>query len=205
MCGLSTRRRPRETGHRPLGHARPQRSGDGAAPGACPDPMTRGRVAPYLSPCPRYFPAAAWVLRSPRVTMSATLAWPVDGGAGLRCADLSRRRPGHQFDRPLRVRAQRRTRAAAGGRTHGNHPAGSRHGHASSDGTSTHAQPQAVDLAVRPVLGGSHRRTRLVAGRRLGGRCSPVRSPTASTPTGPPWPTACPRSPCTASGVATAS
>ena len=65
------------------------------------------------------------------------------------------------------------------------------------------AQPQAVDVAVRPapaaVTGGPG--WWLVDDRR---KWSPARSPTASTPTGPPWPATCRRSLSTASGVPTA-
>src|SRR4051812_39301346 len=74
MCGLSTRRWTVGTvTDRPRG--RPQRSGDGAGGGASgPGPLLRRR--PPFPLARGASPPRQRVLRSLRVTMGATLAWP---------------------------------------------------------------------------------------------------------------------------------
>jgi hypothetical protein len=81
--------------------------------------------------------------------MSATLAWPLTAVLGfvvLTClvvalATSSTAR--YEFE-------HNGTRDRQRAHAHGSHPAGSRNGRGPTDSTSTSAQPQAVDLAVRP-------------------------------------------------------
>ena len=83
------------------------------------------------------------------MTMSATLAWPVMAVLGfvvLTCLVVALGTSStarYEFEHNGARERQR-------GHARGSHPAGSRHAHRPADGTSTHAQPQSVDLAVRP-------------------------------------------------------
>lgn len=98
-------------------------------------------------------PAAAMVLRESTRDHERDAGVAGRGGAGLPHDDRGRGRPGHQLDGPLRVRAQRRTRAAAFGRARSRHPprrqpsrkpVGRYH-------RDRQTRPQTVDLALRPA------------------------------------------------------
>ena len=83
------------------------------------------------------------------MTMSATLAWPVVAVLGfvvLTCLVVALGTSStarYEFEHNG-TRERQRAHAP------GSHPAGSRHGNRQADGASTHAQPQSVDVAVRP-------------------------------------------------------
>jgi hypothetical protein len=91
------------------------------------------------------------VLRSPRVTVSATLAWPAAAVLGfvvLTCLVVALGTSStarYEFEHN-----GARERQRAGAHAHGSHPAGSRHWRRPTGATGTRARPQAVGLAVRP-------------------------------------------------------
>ena len=100
------------------------------------------------------------------MTMSATLAWPVMAVLGfvvLTCLVVALGTSStarYEFE-------HNGARERQGTRTHGNHPAGSRHGHTSSEARAPTRSPRrSTSPSARPRR--QHRRTRLVAGRRLG-------------------------------------
>src|SRR3954452_14307768 len=125
-----------------------QRSGDGPV-GAVSGPAPAPVPPPTFWPVRGTSPPRRRVLRSPRVTMGATLAWPavaVLGFVVLTCLVVALGTSStarYEFEHN-----GARERPHSGAPASAAHPAGSRAGRRSAGAARGQVQPQAIDLAV---------------------------------------------------------
>src|SRR3954454_2409124 len=128
-----------------------QRSGDGPV-GAVSGPAPAPVPPPTFWPVRGTSPPRRRVLRSPRVTMGATLAWPamaVLGFVVLTCLVVALGTSStarYEFEHN-----GTRDRQGAESPARGSHPAGSRSRRRSAGSARAAERPQAVDVAVRPA------------------------------------------------------